>query len=84
MTDKDYMAALGKIRGSRLNEIISAVNNKIPKKDAGLKDAVEERFYDNLVKEADDLEKRGGVRPVFDSVEIESDDPRLDIYKDPV
>lgn len=84
MTDKDYMAALGKIRGSRLNDIIAAVNNKVPKKDIKLEDAAEERFFDGLMAQAEAHVKKWGDWPVFDSVEIETDDPRLDIYRDPV
>lgn len=80
MNEKEYMDALQKMPGSRQNDIIRAVNCKVPKKDAGLKTEVEEMFYDRLWKEADALEKRGGVRPIFDTVEIETDDPRLDIY----
>lgn len=72
------------ISGSRWNAIISAVNAKIPKEKARLKGAEEEKIYDEIKAEADALEKRGGVRPVFDPVEIESEDPALDIYNEPV
>ena len=84
MNEKEYMEALRKMPGSRQNDIIQAVNCKVPKKEAGLKTEVEEMFYDRLWKEADTYEKRGGKRPVFDPVEIETDDPRLDIYNEPV
>ena len=84
MKDMEYNKAVQDLRGSRWNVIINAVNQKIPKDQAGLNGEVEEKLYDNMMAEADALEKRGGVRPVFDPVEIESDDPVLDIYKDPV
>ena len=84
MTEKEYEKARRALPGSRWNAVISAVNSKIPKEEAGLKGEVEEKLYDNIKAEADALEKRGGVRPVFDMVEIESDDPSLDIYRDPV
>ena len=80
MTEKDYMKALDAMPGSRKNDIIYAVNCGLSAKDAGVKDGVEKMLYDRLVAEADALEKRGGVRPVFDMCEIESDDDRLDIY----
>lgn len=79
--DKKVMA---KIAGTRWNAIINAVNGNVPKEKAGLKGEVEEKIYDEIKAEADALEKRGGVRPVFDPVEIETDDPALDIYNEPV
>lgn len=82
MAKNEYLAALGKIPDSRKNDIIRAVNNNIPKDKAGLKTAVEKVFYDNLVAEADAHVKKYGKRPVFAMCEIESDDPRLDIYND--
>ena len=75
---------MASISGSRWNVIISAVNMKIPKEKAGLRGKEEEKIYDEIKAEADALEKRGGVRPVFDPVEIESEDPALDIYNEPV
>lgn len=70
--------------GSRWNVVIAAVNGKIPKEKAGLEGEREEKLYDELVAEANAYEKRGGVRPIFEPVEIESDDPALDIYNNPV
>lgn len=84
MNEKEYMKALGALPGSRKNDIIRAVNHNIPKDKAGLTSDVEKMFFDRLVAEADAYEKRGGVRPVFDMVEIEDEDPRLDIYSNPV
>lgn len=80
MKNEEYLKELGRAPASRLNEITRAVNSKTPKAEAGLKSEFEETFYDRLCAEADAYEKRGGVRPVFDMAEIESDDPRLDIY----
>lgn len=84
MDEKEYVAELKKIRQSRLNNITHMVNCQVPKEKSGLKNEVEEMYYDELVKEADEWEKRGGVRPIFEMGEIEYDDPVLDIYKDPV
>lgn len=75
---------MANIPGSRWNVIIAAVNANIPKEKAGLKGEEEEKIYDEIKAEADALEKSGGVRPVFEPVEIESDDPALDIYNEPV
>ena len=75
---------MANISGRRWNVIISAVNANIPKEKAGLKGKEEEEIYDKIKAEADALEKRGGVRPVFDPVEIESEDSALDIYNEPV
>jgi hypothetical protein len=83
MTDKEYWNRLSEKRQSRKNDIIRAVNYGISKENAGLADEVEERFYDDLVKEADELEARYGTRPVFELGEIDYDDPILDIYSEP-
>jgi len=83
MAENEKKNAVRELPGSRWNAIISAVNKGIPKDKAGLKNEVEEDLYDEISAEADALEKRGGVRPVFDMVEIESDDPALDIYSTP-
>lgn len=80
MSDKEYLVELGKVRASRLNEITRAVNSKVPKAKAGIKNEVESRFYDNLWKEAMSIEKKCGKWPVFDMEELESDDPKMDIY----
>lgn len=80
MSDKEYYKALSKVRTSRLNEITRAVNAKTPKAKAGLEGEVESRFYDNLWKQAMDVQKKFGDWPVFEMGEIETDDPVLDIY----
>lgn len=80
MTEKEYMRALSEIPTSRLNQIIYAVNSQLSREEAGLNGEVEERFFNELVAEADAYERRGGVRPFFTPGEIESDDPCLNIY----
>lgn len=80
MSDKEYFKALSKIPASRLNEITRAVNEKTPKAKAGLKGEVESKFYDNLWKQAMAVQKKFGDWPVFEMAEIESEDPKLDIY----
>lgn len=84
MTDSKYYAELGKIRASRLNEIINGVNCKVPKIQLSLKGEVENRFYKGLIEQANAHVKKHGFWPTFDMMEVESDDPRLDIYKDKV
>lgn len=80
MSDKEYLKALGKIPASRLNEIASAVIDKTPKAKAGLKNEVESKFFDNLWKQAMDTQTTYGEWPVYEMSEIESEDPKLDIY----
>ena len=84
MDKKKYDKELMTLPGSRWNDIIRAVNSKIPKEEAGIANEVESQLYDSLWKEAEEHVKKWGDWPVFDMVEIESDDPALDIYKDPV
>lgn len=83
MTEKEYFNKLSTAKASRLNQIIAAVNQKVEKSKAGLKDEFEEMFYDRLWKEAEAHEKKYGKWPVFECGEIESDDPVLDIYNSP-
>lgn len=84
MDYKEYIKELGKMSGRRQNQIIYAVNCKLPKEDADLKTECESMFYDRLVEQAKEHEQKYGKWPVFDNVEIESDDPALDIYGDQV
>ena len=83
MNEREYMIALGKIPGSRKNQIIMAVNAKIQKEKAGLKSPVEEMFFERLMAEAKTHKKKHGFWPVFEMSEIESEDPALDIYRGP-
>lgn len=83
MTEKEYFVKLGALRESRKNDIIAAVNRKVPKKEAGLKTEVERIFYARLWREAEAHEKKYGKWPVFEMCEVETDDPRLDIYSTP-
>ena len=62
---EDIKKAIADVPGSRWNHIINAVNSDIPKEQAALKNDAEKQIYDDIKKEADALEKRGGVRPVF-------------------
>lgn len=55
MDEKAYLRALYDMRSSRLNDIIDAVNRKVPKDKAGLKSDVEKMFYDDLWAEAEAL-----------------------------
>ena len=83
MTEKEYLVKLSALRESRKNEIISAVNHKVPKKEAGLKTEVERVFYARLWREATAHEKKYGKWPTFEMCEVETNDPSLDIYNSP-
>lgn len=82
MANNKYYQELAKIKSSRLNQIIHAVNCKVPENEIGLKGETEKQFYDNLIKQANEHVKKHGFWPVFEMCEIESDDPVLDIYND--
>lgn len=84
MNEKEYFRKLSDIPGSRKNQIIDAVNRKVAKDKAGLKDEVEKMFFDRLMLEAAAHEDKHGFWPTFEMCEIESDDPKLDIYNDEV
>lgn len=84
MTEAEYMKGFHEMGGSRKNEIIRAVNMKATKEEIELKGEVEEKFYDNLVAQAEAHEKKWGEWPTFEMCEIESDDPKLDIYRESV
>lgn len=83
MSENEYFKALCGARASRLNEITEAVNRKVPKDEAGLNEEFEEMYYDRLWKEAEAHAKKHGFWPTFEMDEIDTDDPVLDIYKDP-
>ncbi len=68
------------LNASRVNVIIRAVNEKIPKDKAGLKNALEETWYDGIWTNAEDFQKEFGKWPAFDLMELEYDDPDMDIY----
>ena len=84
MDDKKFYAEFSKIRASRLNQITYAVNCKVPKNEIGLKNEVEEEYYNRLIAQAEAHVKKFGDWPTFEMAEIETDDPVLDIYKDNV
>ena len=83
MTEKEFYRQLGQKRASRLNQIITAVNQKIPKQEMDLHDECEKQFYDNLISEAIKHKEKYGEWPIFEMMELESDDPVLDIYGSP-
>lgn len=70
------------MKGSRMNDIIRMVNTQTPKEEAGLKTPEEVEFFDSLIAEAKAMSARTGKPVIFENVEIEYDDPRLDIYHD--
>ena len=84
MDFKEYHDAWAAMKTSRENEIIHAVNCGVPKEEFDFKNEAESKYYDYLVKEADAYEEYGGKRPIFEVGEIETDDPKLDIYNEPV
>lgn len=71
MDEKEYYNKLGEKTGRELNAIITAVQTRTAKEDAGLKDEVEEWFFDSLVKEAEEHVKKYGGYPVFELFEID-------------
>lgn len=58
------------------------MNCKVPQNEIGLKDEVEEKFYESLIEQAEEHYKKYGFYPTFEVDEIEYDDPCLDIKKD--
>ena len=83
MTEKDYFRIMWDEKpASRRNQIIMAVNMKVSKQNADLKDEAEEMYYDRLMKQAEEHLKEFGRWPEFEMCEIDWDDPVLDIYKD--
>ena len=75
----NYIEELGKIKTSRLNEIIVAFNKQQPKETLELSE-VELVFYENLEREAQEHFDKYGFYPVFEVGEIEYDDEVLEIY----
>ena len=84
MDERTYLNELGKLRGSRKNQILMAVNAKMEKENFGFNSEIEEMFFDDLMSEAETHVQKYGFWPVFEMYEIESDDPILDIYNSPV
>ena len=71
MTEKEFMDEFGKMDERRINYVIYTVNAHIPKEKADLKTEVEFCFYDRLIKQAKELERKCGKWPVFDLCEID-------------
>lgn len=67
-------------RASRRNDISYAVSCKVPKEEVALENAFEEAWYAYLWATAELHEEAYGYWPTFEMEEIETDDPRLDIY----
>lgn len=84
MDENVYYRKLGEKRTSRLNQIIYAVNCKVPKANIRLDDEVEEMYFDRLMMQAKAHEEKYHEWPSFEMGEIESDDPCLDIYNDSI
>lgn len=66
------------LKGSRINDILLAINNQV---EINLKSKEERDFYSACVNEAEAYEKSHGSWPVFEMVEYEDEDPRMDIYR---
>lgn len=79
---KDYLNELGKIPASRLNKLMHMFNCRVPKEEMDLKSDIEEKFYIDMVEEAEAHKEKYGFYPTYEMLEIEEDDPVLDIYKD--
>lgn len=77
---KEYLRELDYIPTRRKNEIISLVNYKTPKDKIIFEAHIEELFYDSLIREAEEMQEKHGIWPIFELYEIDYDDPILDIY----
>ena len=67
--------------GRRRNQIINAVNNsKGPEVIVPPLDEVELELFNKMDKQKKEADKRNGFESFFSPVEIEYDDPCLDIY----
>lgn len=72
------------MRASRENDLLMMINDKIPQAEVEFNNEEEKSFYASVWAEAVEHEKQWKRWPVFEMTEIESDDPRLDIYNEPV
>ena len=71
------------ISGRRRNQIINAVNNSMgPEVIVPALDDVELDLFKRMDKQKKDADKKYGMNLCFGPVEIEYDDPCLDIYND--
>ena len=71
------------ISGRRWNQMINAVNNSMgPEVIAPPLDEVELGLFERLDKQKKEADKKNGFESFFSPVEIEYDDPCLDIYND--
>ena len=53
------------------NRIISAVNSKETFKEAGLSGEEELQYYQNMWKEAEEIQAKHGIWPIFELAELE-------------
>lgn len=71
------------ISGRRRNQIINAVNNSMgPEVIVPALDDVELALFKRMDKQKKAADKKNGFESFFSPVEIEYDDPCLDIYND--
>lgn len=83
MTEKEYFRIMWDEKpASRRNQIKMKVNMKVSKEEADLKDEAEEMYFDRLMKDAKEHEKKYGFYPEYEMSETDWDDPSLDIYND--
>ena len=77
---KEYLRDLDHVSTSRKNDIIRHVNYRLPKEKYSFRNSAEEAFYESLIDEAERMQAKTGVWPIFELCEIDYDDPILDIY----
>jgi len=76
---------VGDIPKSRCNDIINAVNNKQPPESVyPPMDEVELEWFREMEKYKKEEDEKYGLDLCYAPVEIDYDDPRLDIYRDDV
>ena len=81
MTEDEYWKKFSEMNKNRRNAIVRLVNEGVPKEKAHLNE-VEERYYDSMIRQKEETEKKYGYTPTFELEELDYDDPVLDIYKD--
>lgn len=71
MNNQDWFAAFCAKPARRVNAVQYAVENRIPKDQAGLLDECEEIYYDRLWASAEEDMQKYGTWPSFERVESE-------------
>lgn len=74
MNDKEFMNGLRNMSSKRKMAVLWAVNYQQSLKEAGITDPYEVEYYKSAWKEADELEKKFGHRPVFAMPELDPED----------